>query len=171
MSAAGMGARARRGLAGAALAVLLAACGVLGGDEGADTAAPPSAAPVPSAPVQPAPAQPAPAQPAQPAPAQPAPAAPAPAEPAPAQPVPAPEELLSRAEVEEQIVDRVAEEAGIPRFVVNRYIQNQGGIDEIARTFGVSEEQIAQLDQGVTQDQVDAVMAPILDELNARLGG
>jgi hypothetical protein len=166
MSAAGTGARARQGLAVAALAVLLAACGVLGGDEGADTAAP-----VQPAPVQPAPVQPAPTQPAAPAPAQPAPAQPAPAQPAPAQPAPAPEELLTRAEVEEQIVDRVAEEAGIPRFVVNGYIQNQGGFEEIARTYGVSEEQLAQLDQGVTQAQVDVVMAPILDELRARLGG
>jgi len=89
---------------------------------------------------------------------------------APAAPAPA-DELLTRDEVESHIIDRVSEEAGIPRFLVSGYIENNGGLEGIARQYGVTEDQLALLDQGVTRGQVEEYLAPVLAELRTRLGG
>ncbi len=37
--------------------------------------------------------------------------------------------------------------------------------------YGVSEDQLALLDQGVTRGQVEEYLAPVLAELRTRLGG
>ncbi len=90
--------------------------------------------------------------------------------PPPAVQTPAPEETLSRAQIEELVVDTVAEEVGVPRFLVTRYIENNGGFDALARRYGITDEQLARLDQGVTRAEVDTVLVPLVEELRARLG-
>jgi len=130
----------------------LAGCGMLGGEQVApvpSTTAPPAAAPAP-------------------APLASAPAAPPGSAAAPAAPA---GEVLTRDQVEQVVVDRVTEEVGIPRFLVTGYLERNGGFDGVARRFGVTDEQLALLDQGATREQVDAYLDPLIGEIRARVGG
>lgn len=136
-------------------------------------AATPSATPAPASSATPAtsatpPPPPPPAEPPAPAPPPSAePPAPAPAPPA-EPPAPA-EEVLSGEEAETVLIDTVAEELGVPRFIVSRYIAANGGLEALARDNGVSEEQIARLNAGVTRSELDEALGPLVDQIEQRM--
>lgn len=117
-------------------------------------------APAPSASAEPAPGPPPPAAPVEPA--------PAPAPP-PAEPPPPAEEVLSREEAEAVLIDTVAAELGVPRFIVSRYIAANGGLEAVARDNGVSEDDIARLDAGVTRSELDEALGPLVEQIEQRL--
>ena len=96
-------------------------------------------------------------------------AAPAPAATAPpVEEIPA-DQPLTREQVEELAYDTVTEEFGVPRFVVEQVVESQGGLEEIARRAGATEEQIARVDGGYTRAEIEAFLDPILAEVRSRL--
>lgn len=149
-----------------ALGVLLIGCTAAEPEAVESSAEPPVAvvtptpAPAPSTSIEPVPAPPPPTAPVEPA--------PAPAPP-PAEPPPPAEELLSREEAEAVLIDTVAAELGVPRFIVSRYIAANGGLEAVARDNGVSEADIARLDAGVTRSELDEALGPLVDQIEQRL--
>ena len=141
-----------------ALGVLLIGCTAESdAGQGATLAGASAAAATPSA-------TPAPASSATPATSATPPPPPPPAEP----PAPA-EEVLSGEEAETVLIDTVAEELGVPRFIVSRYIAANGGLEALARDNAVSEEQIARLNAGVTRSELDEALGPLVDQIEQRM--
>jgi len=166
----------RASAAAVALGILLIGCtaaepgaepGAAASDTPAAVAPPTTATPAPSPSPEPSPPPP-PAPPPSPTPS-PAPPEPAPAPPPPAEPEPPAEEVLSREQAEAVLIDTIAEELGIPRFVVSRYIAANGGLEAVARDNGVSEEDIDQLNAGVTRSELDEALGPLVGQIEQRL--